>query len=109
MEKIVIEVDEATAKKWQDVSPEIKGQLEKNIEKQIEILCRGVKEDEFFALLDKISDEAVKNGLTEEMLEKDTAAQNMLEVCLVKMPNQGVPEVDARGIVEFMRQNDGKK
>jgi cytochrome c2 len=46
---------------------------------------------------------------TEEMLEKDTAVQNMLEVCLVKMPNQGVPEADARSIVEFMRQNDGKK
>lgn len=46
---------------------------------------------------------------TEEMLEKDTAAQNMLEVCLVKMPNQGVPEADARALVEFMIQNDGKK
>ena len=70
MERIVIEVDNATAKKWKDASPEIKGQLEKNIEKQIEILSRGMKEDEFFALLDKISDEAVKNGLTEEILEK---------------------------------------
>ena len=70
MERIVIEVDNATAKKWQDASPEIKNQLEKNIEKQIEILSRGVKEDEFFALLDRISDEAVKNGLTEEILEK---------------------------------------
>lgn len=70
MEQIIIEVDDATAKKWQDVSPKIKGQLEKNIEKQIAILTRGVKEDEFFALLDKISDEAVKNGLTEEILEK---------------------------------------
>ena len=70
MERIVIEVNDATAKKWQDASPEIKGQLEKNIEKQIDILSRGVKEDEFFALLDKISDEAVKNGLTEEVLEK---------------------------------------
>ncbi len=70
MERIVIEVDEATAKKWEDVSPEMKGQLEKNIEKQIEILSRGIKEDEFMALLDKISDEAVKNGLTEEILEE---------------------------------------
>lgn len=70
MERIVLEVDNATAKKWQEASPEIKNQLEKNIEKQIEILSRGVKEDEFFALLDKISDEAVKNGLTEEILEK---------------------------------------
>ena len=45
---------------------------------------------------------------TEEMIEKDTAAQNMLEVCLVKMPNQAVPEADARAVLEFMRKNDGK-
>ena len=70
MERIVIEVDEETAKKWRQASPKIKEQLEKNIEKQIDILSRAAEEDEFFALLDKISDEAVKNGLTEEILEK---------------------------------------
>jgi len=70
MERIVIEVDEETAKKWNQASPKIKEQLEKNIEKQIDILSRAAKEEEFFALLDKISDEAVKNGLTEEILEK---------------------------------------
>lgn len=70
MERIVIEVDEAIAKKWRESSGKIKAQLEKNIKKQIEILSRGVKEDEFFALLDKISDEAAKNGLTEENLEQ---------------------------------------
>lgn len=70
MERIVIEVDEETAKKWNQASPKIKEQLEKNIEKQIDILSRAAEEDEFFALLDKISDEAVKNGLTEEILEK---------------------------------------
>ena len=48
----------------------IKEHLEKNFEKQMAILSRGVKEEEFFALLDKISDEAVRNGLTEEILEK---------------------------------------
>jgi mono/diheme cytochrome c family protein len=46
---------------------------------------------------------------TEEMLEKDTAAQNMLEVCLVKMPNQNLAENDARSVLEFMRKNDGKQ
>ena len=46
---------------------------------------------------------------TEEMLEKDTAAQNLLEVCLVKMPNQNLAEADARGVLEFMRKNDGKQ
>jgi mono/diheme cytochrome c family protein len=45
---------------------------------------------------------------TEEMLEKDTAAQNLLEVCLVKMPNQNLAENDARAVLEFMRKNDGK-
>jgi hypothetical protein len=46
---------------------------------------------------------------TEEMLEKDTAAQNLLEVCLVKMPNQNLSEQDARSVLEFMRKNDGKQ
>jgi hypothetical protein len=46
---------------------------------------------------------------TEEMLEKDTAAQNMLEVCLVKMPNQNLAETEARSVLEFMRKNDGKQ
>ncbi|MGN6165978.1 MAG: c-type cytochrome [Flavisolibacter sp.] len=46
---------------------------------------------------------------TDEMIEKDTAAQNMLEVCLVKMPNQNLAEADARAVLEFMRKNDGKQ
>ena len=46
---------------------------------------------------------------TEEMIEKDTAAQNLLEVCLVKMPNQNLSETDARSVLEFMRKNDGKQ
>lgn len=46
---------------------------------------------------------------TEEMIEKDTAAQNLLEVCLVKMPNQNLSEQDARAVLEFQRKNDGKK
>jgi hypothetical protein len=46
---------------------------------------------------------------TEEMLEKDTAAQNLLEICLVKMPNQNLSEEDARAVLEFMRKNDGKQ
>ncbi len=44
----------------------------------------------------------------EEMLEKDTAAQNMLEICLVKMPNQDLTDTAARSTLEFMRKNDGK-
>ncbi len=70
MEQIVLTVDASTAKKWQNASAEVRERLEKNIEEQINILSRCEKADDFFALLDKISDQAVKNGLTEEILEK---------------------------------------
>ncbi|HET9487644.1 MAG TPA: c-type cytochrome [Chryseosolibacter sp.] len=43
------------------------------------------------------------------MLEKDPEAQKLLELCLVRMPNQNVSIGDARDILEFMRQNDGEK
>lgn len=44
---------------------------------------------------------------TEEMLEKDPVAQAQLEICLVRMPNQNIPDEDARRLYEFMRKNDG--
>lgn len=43
------------------------------------------------------------------MLEKDEEAQKLLELCLVRMPNQNVTELEAREILEFMRHNDGEK
>jgi mono/diheme cytochrome c family protein len=42
------------------------------------------------------------------MLEKDPLAQQMLEECLVRMPNQNVSSEDARSLLEFMRKNDGE-
>lgn len=46
---------------------------------------------------------------TKEMLQKDTAALNLLEICLVEMPNQNLEENQARSVLEFMRKNDGKQ
>ncbi|MBK8704724.1 MAG: cytochrome c [Saprospiraceae bacterium] len=43
------------------------------------------------------------------MLDKDPAAQKLLEECLTRMPNQNVSVADARDILEFMRSNDGEK
>lgn len=43
------------------------------------------------------------------MLDQDPEAQKLLELCLMRMPNQNVSVGDARDIVEFMRQNDGEK
>ncbi len=45
----------------------------------------------------------------EMMLEKDPEAQKLLELCLVRMPNQNLTQDDARKIIEFMRSNDGVK
>ncbi len=43
------------------------------------------------------------------MIDKDPKAQAMLEICLVRMPNQNLTDDDARNIFEFMRKNDGVK
>jgi cytochrome c551/c552 len=46
---------------------------------------------------------------TDEMLNKDPKAQAMLEICLVRMPNQNLSDDDARNVYEFMRRNYGVK
>lgn len=46
---------------------------------------------------------------TDEMIDKDPKAQAMLEICMVRMPNQNLSDEDAREILEFMRKNDGVK
>lgn len=46
---------------------------------------------------------------TDEMIDKDPKAQAMLEICMVRMPNQSLSDDDAREILEFMRKNDGVK
>lgn len=46
---------------------------------------------------------------TDEMIDKDPAAQAMLELCMVRMPNQSLSDADARAVYEFMRKNDGVK
>jgi hypothetical protein len=43
------------------------------------------------------------------MLDKDPEAQKLLELCLMRMPNQNMSIGDARDILEYMRQNDGEK
>ena len=43
------------------------------------------------------------------MLEKDPAAQRLLEDCLVRMPNQNLNRDEARKVLEFQRSNDGER
>ncbi len=46
---------------------------------------------------------------TDEMINKDPKAQAMLEICLVRMPNQNLADNEARALYEYMRKNDGVK
>ena len=49
----------------------------------------------------------ITNG--DMMLETDPEAQKLLELCLVRMPNQNINTDEARKVIEFMRSNDGEK
>lgn len=70
MERIILEGDVATAKKWRKASPEIKSRLEKSFKRQIEIVSQNDKEAQFEELLSRARKEATKNGLTEEILQQ---------------------------------------
>lgn len=46
---------------------------------------------------------------TDAMIDKDPKVQAMLEICMVRMPNQNLTDENAREIYEYMRQIDGVK
>lgn len=46
---------------------------------------------------------------TDAMIDKDPKVQAMLEICLVRMPNQNLSDDDTRDVLEFLRKNDGVK
>jgi hypothetical protein len=43
------------------------------------------------------------------MITKDPKMQAQLEICLVRMPNQGLSDTEARNVLEYMRKIDGVK
>lgn len=46
---------------------------------------------------------------TNVMLDSDLVAQQLMVVCVTRMPSQNLSDTQARAILEFMRKNDGKK
>jgi mono/diheme cytochrome c family protein len=62
----------------------------------------------FKGLTEKRKPEWIMNMITnvDVMLDNDPTAQALLELCLMRMPNQNVSIGDARDILEFMREND---
>ncbi|RAR75812.1 c-type cytochrome [Flavobacterium aciduliphilum] len=55
--------------------------------------------------------EWIMNFITnpDPMIDKDPEVQAQLEICLVRMPNQGLKDEEARSILEYMRKIDGVK
>ena len=55
--------------------------------------------------------EWIMNFITnpDPMITKDPKLQAQLEICLVRMPNQGLNDTEARNILEYMRKIDGVK
>jgi len=60
---------------------------------------------------DRRTPEWIMNFITNTnvMLDSDLVAQQLIVVCVTRMPNQNVSDDQARAILEFMRKNDGKK
>jgi uncharacterized protein YjdB len=69
MDRIVVEVDDISAKKWRYASEAKKIRLNNTINSIIR-KAFDKTEDDFWQFLDKISKKAEANGLTEEQLNK---------------------------------------
>jgi hypothetical protein len=69
MDRIIVEVDDISAKKWRYASEEKKSLLNNTINS---ILRKAFDktEDDFWQFLEKIGKKAETNGLTEEQLNK---------------------------------------
>ena len=70
MAQIIINVDRNTARKWDEASAQVKEGLSKKLQNLLDRISYEIKVANFEALLDEASDEAARNGLTEEILEK---------------------------------------
>lgn len=96
-------LDEAMAKKGQEIA-EVKCTS-----------CHKLSEEKLVGpgwkgVTDRRTPEWIMNFITnvDEMLDKDPEAQAMLEICMVRMPNQNLSDDDARAVLEYMRKIDGK-
>lgn len=64
MDRIVIEVDEATAKKWQLAPAKFKKEISESIAKVLD----DSKKENFLTFLDELSEKMAQRGLTEQTL-----------------------------------------
>ena len=70
MERIVIEVDDATAKTWRHSSQKLKEDVTSTVNLIIKKALERKSADDFWQLVDETRKEAAANGLTEEILNE---------------------------------------
>ena len=70
MERIVIEVDDATAKKWRTSSSKFKKVISEKFAADIDFVTTNYKNEDFKAALDDIGERLAKRGLTEEIVNE---------------------------------------
>lgn len=102
-----------------DVSPTLDAAMAANGEKTYGVKCSSCHKltDEklvgpgWKGVTNRHTAEWIMNFVTntDEMINKDPKAQAMLEICLVRMPNQNLADEEARALYEYMRKNDGVK
>jgi len=70
MERIVIEVDDATAKKWQTASSKFKKVISKKFAADIDFITQKYNDENFSDVLDEVGKLLEKRGLTEEIVNE---------------------------------------
>ena len=70
MERIVIEVDDATAKKWRIASAKFKKVISQKFATDVSFIIETYKNENFFQALDEIGESLAKRGLTEEIVNE---------------------------------------
>jgi len=68
MEKIVIEIDNATAEEFKKFSPETRIRFGETVAIALKKIINDATNESYKSFLNAISDEAQKNGLTEDIL-----------------------------------------
>jgi flagellar biosynthesis chaperone FliJ len=66
MENITIQIDPGIAKKFESSSPQQQEQIQKLVNYWLK---KAIETNHLQTIMDKMSDEAIKNGLTPEILE----------------------------------------
>ncbi|MEO6218916.1 MAG: hypothetical protein ABIO81_00705 [Ginsengibacter sp.] len=70
MERIVIEVNDATAKKWQIASSKFKKVIAEKFAADVDFVTENYKNENFSEALDEIGECLAKRGLTEEKVNE---------------------------------------